>query len=212
MKNIIKVLIIDDHPLYRKALLEIVGGLEKSVNSYEAASISEALESISSNAEFDLVLLDLNLPDANGLMTLLPVCQSVNNCPVVIISANSNKSLIIAALNSGARGYIHKSCSNDEIRNALTFVLNGGTYIPSEILEDLSETTVKYDLNKTITRRQDDVLQLMAKGMSNKEISQQLGIAETTVRVHVSDIIRHFQAHNRTDAVLLAQKFGFVSV
>jgi DNA-binding NarL/FixJ family response regulator len=211
MKNKINVLFIDDHPLYRKALLEIVRELAKTVNSFEAASISEALELISSNSEFDLVLLDLNLPDAKGLMTLLPIIQSVDNCPVVIISANSNKSLIMGTLNSGARGYIQKSSSNDVIKNALIFVMNGGTYIPSEVLGDFSETGVRLDINNTITRRQDDVLQLMAQGLSNKEISQHLGIAETTVRVHVSDIIRHFQAHNRTDAVVLAQKFGFVS-
>lgn len=211
MESDLNVLLIDDHPLFRKALIAIINELVQSVIVHEASTVREAFSIIDQKHSLNLVLLDLNLPDANGLKTLLPICQLLDDTPIVVISANENLKLIVHALNSCAKGYIPKSSDSTEIRNALALVLNGGVFIPPIVLDLITRTPMPDSSNTSLTKRQDEVLQLLARGLSNKQISHTLGIAETTVRVHVSDIIQLFNAHNRTDAVIQAQQLGFVN-
>ena len=125
------VLLIDDHPLCRAALRVILEEICSSLNLHEAESVSEALNLLNNYNQFDLVLLDLNLPDANGLKSFIPVSQGATGTPVVVISANINKKMINYLLNVGAMGYIPKFSSNREIKNALKMVLNGSMYIPT---------------------------------------------------------------------------------
>ncbi len=211
MISVLHVLLIDDHPLFRSALKPIVRELALSVEIAEAASIAEAFILIDQLDNLDLVLLDLNLPDASGMKTLIPVCQLLKETPVVVVSANENRKLIINTIHACARGYIPKSASNTEIKNALTLVLAGSIYIPP-IAVDIDAENLTQDVEEmtALTQRQSEVLQQLAEGLSNKQIASQLKIAETTVRVHVSDIIHLLHANNRTDAVIKAQKLGLL--
>ncbi|HHJ14730.1 MAG TPA: response regulator transcription factor [Gammaproteobacteria bacterium] len=211
MERMLNILLIEDHPLYRNALQSVISTLAEAVNLFEASNISEALGIIEKRAPFNLVLLDLTLPDSNGLQGLLPICQLLPDTPVVIISASANRQLIINALHAGARGYIPKSASSAIIESALGLVLNGETYIPSAMLENDPglEAPDQYG-NSTLTGRQKEVLGLLARGYSNKQIAKILEIAETTVRVHVSDIIQQLHVQNRTSAVIKAQQLGLL--
>ncbi len=205
------ILLIDDHPLYRDALRPVICQLARIVNIFEASCISEAFRLIAEQPGFDLVLLDLALPDSDGLKSLLAVSQLLPNTPVVVVSASENHHLVVHLLSAGARGYIPKSADSEVIKNALLLVLSGETYIPSVVLDSLSHPSeVEFDSEAALTRRQDEVLQLLARGYSNKQIGNVLDIAETTVRAHVSDILHHLHAHNRTDAVVKAQQLGLL--
>ncbi len=211
MDGTANILLIDDHPLYRDALRPVIRQLAQRVNIFEASCIADAFRLIDEQPELDLVLLDLNLPDGGGLKSLLPVSQLLSDTPIVVISASENHNLVIHLLNAGARGYIPKSADSEVIKNALLLVLSGEIYIPSVALGCLSRPAVmEFDADMALTRRQDEVLQLLAKGYSNKQIARTLNIAETTVRAHVSDILHHLQAHNRTDAVVIAQQLGLL--
>lgn len=211
MLDSIDVLIIDDHPLYRSALKPIILELAHKVNIAEATCIAEAFSIIEQKIEFDLVLLDLNLPDSSGLKSLFPICQLLKTTPVVVISANENKKLIAHAINGCASGYIPKSASNNDIKNALTLVLSGSIYIPSLVLDfENNHNQPQINDNISLTNRQSEVLILLAQGLTNKQIANKLLIAETTVRVHVSDIIHLLNANNRTDAVIRAQHSGLL--
>jgi DNA-binding NarL/FixJ family response regulator len=210
MESTMNTLLIDDHPLYRSALKIILEEICIEVNVYESDSINQALTLLDKHPKFDLVLLDLNLSDANGLKSFITISQRLSNTPVVVISANVDKRIINHTLNTGARGYIPKSSSNKEIKNALTMVLKGSVYIPSLAIQQVNGKYANSDIYTSLTNRQSDVLQLLSLGLSNKKISSNLGIAETTVRVHVSDIIQNFNVCNRTEAVLQAQMMGLV--
>jgi len=213
MDGTANILLIDDHPLYRDALRPVICQLARTVNIFEASCITDAFRLIDEQPEFDLVLLDLSLPDGGGLKSMLPVSQLLPDTPIVVISASENYNLVIHLLNAGARGYIPKSADSEVIKNALLLVLSGETYIPSVALDSLLRpAAVKIDADTTLTRRQDEVLQLLARGYSNKQIARALNIAETTVRAHVSDILHHLHAHNRTDAVVRAQQLGLLEV
>jgi len=211
MDGTANILLIDDHPLYRDALRPVIRQLARTVNILEASCIADAFRFIDEQPELDLVLLDLTLPDGGGLKSLLSISQLVPNTPIVVISACENHNLVVHLLNAGARGYIPKSSDSEVIKNALLLVLNGETYIPSVALGSLSgATVVEIDADTALTQRQDEVLQLLARGYSNKQIARTLNIAETTVRAHVSDILHRLQAHNRTDAVVKAQQLGLL--
>jgi len=213
MDGEIGVLLVEDHPLYRKALRPVVENLGRPVKVKEASSILEALQAVEENDRLDLVLLDLALPDGNGLKALLPLVQALPEVPVVVVSASESRELVIQVLNAGARGFIPKSADSRVMENALMLVLNGETYVPSIALEGPGEEVSLPGSGETdvrLTPRQDEVLQLLAKGYSNKQIARDLDIAETTVRAHVSDILHHLKAHNRTDAVVKAQQLGLL--
>ena len=211
MDKAVKILLIDDHPLYREALRPVIQQLASQVCIFEAACIEDAFQLIEEQLEFDLVLLDLALPDGGGLKSLLPISQLLPDTPIVVISASENHNLVVHLLNAGARGYIPKSADSKVIKNALLLVLNGETYVPSIALDGLLHPAeAAIDANTVLTRRQEEVLQYLAMGFSNKQIARALNIAETTVRAHVSDIMHHLHAHNRTDAVVRAQQLGLL--
>jgi len=213
MDKAINILLIDDHPLYREALRPVIHQLATQVCLFEAASIMEAFRLIEEQTTFDLVLLDLALPDGGGLKSLLPVSQLLPDTPIVVISANENHNLVVHLLNAGARGYIPKSAGSEVVKNALLLVLSGETYVPSIVLDRLSRSTERtLDSDVALTQRQEEVLRYLAMGFSNKQIANVLNIAETTVRAHVSDIMHHLHARNRTDAVVKAQQLGLLEV
>lgn len=208
------ILLIDDHPLFRKALVRTLWELDKQLCVHEANGVSDAFSLITRIPEPDLALYDWRLPDGGGLSGLLAISQLLPATPIVVISANEDPDVIASALAAGARGYIPKSASAGVIHSALRLVLEGETYVPSAAFGQqtrpvASKAATREDL---LTARQKEVLSLLAEGYSNKRIAQSLAISEATVRVHVSDILHELNAENRTEAVVKARRLGLLHI
>jgi len=207
-----ELLLIDDHPLFRKALCRALWELAEDLRVHEAASVAEALTILDENTALDLVLYDWRLPDGGGLQGLLAICQLLPSTPVVVVSANEDPDVIANALGAGARGYIPKSASIGVINSALQLVLEGETYVPSVTLGHGHRPESLPPQEGLLTARQAEVLSLLAEGYANKRIALSLDIAEATVRVHVSDILHGLHVENRTEAVVKARRLGLLNL
>jgi DNA-binding NarL/FixJ family response regulator len=190
-----RVLIVDDHPLYRAGLREIVKRLASKVEIWEAGDITGGLARAREAGDFDLITLDLRVPDAQGLSGLRMLRAAMPLVPAVIISMMDDPEAAEAAMGVGAAGFIAKSAGEDAILEALRSVLEGGLPVV------LPPVAVAPGASK-LTPRQRDVLGLVRRGMSNKEIATSLGISVATVQVHVSAILHALGLENRTQAAI----------
>jgi DNA-binding NarL/FixJ family response regulator len=197
-----KVLVVDDHPLIREALRNVLAEIDPQFELLESADSAGALRIATSWPDIDLVLLDLNLPDCEGFATLEELRRRRPATAVVVCSARHDHRTVTHAIALGAVGYIPKSTSHEVMVSALKLVCAGGMYLPPEVL---SANNRSMDL----TARESQVLALMLEGNSNKRISNQLGMAETTVKNHVTAILKALGATNRTEAVLAAGRLGW---
>lgn len=199
------VLVVDDHPLYRSGLKVALAPL--AVEFGEAATLLGAIDALGAR-RFELILYDWHLPDGGGCKGLVALRQLAPGVPVVVISADEDEAIAFAAASIGAAACLSKSTDAQGLRAALGKLLGAtpGAPGPSHPVAQRSMAAAR-----AMTRRQHDVLQLLARGDSNKRIAARLGIAETTVRTHVSDLLQLLQARNRTEAVVLAQRAGLIS-
>jgi len=212
-----KILIIDDHALFRDGLLLVLEGLGADIKTLEAGSYEAAKIIIDEENDIDLVLLDLGLPEISYIDALLAIRQQLPDSLVVILSGAEDHRMIERALHHGARGYIPKSSSAKIILNALQLVISGGIYIPPEILQNNSagistDITDENDPGDNLTPRQRDVLQQLADGKSNKDIGKVLNLTESTVRAHVAAILKAFDVSNRTQAVRHAMQKSWLKI
>lgn len=202
-----RFLLIDDHALFRHGLLLLLTKLPGDNAFIEVESCEAAFAEAGSHSDIDLILLDLALPGMNGMDGLVQLRQLCPTTPVILLSANENSQIIVEGIRRGAQGFIPKSCSPEVMLAAIQVVLAGGTYMPALGLgsppatEDDSELTV----------RQREVLELLARNMSNKEIAEELGMRVNTVRVHVAAILKALDVENRNDAVRAAFGLGLVA-
>lgn len=212
MPHVNRVLIADDHPLVRDGLRTIIAVSFDDCQIEEAASIGEAIEAIERNCEFDLVLLDLHLPDANGFQGLIRLREQFPSVPVVIVSGAVEWPTVRAAVDSGASGFIPKSLRRSAIVDAMKTILSGEIFVPEEYrIDEDSETEEAAILRRidTLTPQQKVVLGLVVAGKLNKQIAYELDISMTTVKAHVSAILTKLNVYSRTQAVILANKIGF---
>lgn len=201
------ILIIDDHPLYLEVLSAHVQKIFSSAIVYEAASIEEAF-ALMLYKQFDMICLDLSLPDQSGLPAFLLLREAVPEALIVVISGLDDAALAQTIIDHGANGYLSKSVTAHEISNALTLIAAGETYISPCVLMASSDvaytekaiTKHAHELTE-LTPRQQEVLQLVSKGLSNKLIASQLACSEGTIKLHVSAILRTMNVKNRTEAV-----------
>lgn len=212
-----KILIADDHPLIREALHHTLKQLEQSVTILEAPDSAKALEQVENNEDMDLVILDLDLPGIGGFAALSELRKRFPMIPVVIFSAHDQHENVTDALDRGASGFISKKSSNDIILGALRLVLSGGIYLPPESMQRtlLEETHTRprilgpYKLDDLgLTTRQLQVLALVAQGKSNKLICRELGLAEGTVKIHVSAILKALRVNSRAEAIVELNRLG----
>jgi len=209
-----KILVIDDHPLVRDAMAHLVAHLGGDVDVLEAPDCAAGLALARAHADIDLVLLDLNLPGLRGIPALERFRREHPAAPVVIVSAFRNRDTVNDAIRRGAMGFIPKSSSRQTIVNALRLVLSGSVYVPPEAAADsvadeapaLAHAANAADLG--LTARQGQVLALLMKGRSNKEICRELGLAERTVKAHMSAVLNALKVSSRTQAVIAAGKLG----
>jgi len=206
------LMVADDHPLFREAIGAVIAsGLPDSL-LLEADSLEGALLKAEEHEEVDLVLLDLGLPDAEGLSGLRQIRERRPDLPVAIISADQDRRTILDALDLGAVGYITKSTPRPDLLAALTRILEGQLYLPPDIMrrppsEAQRTPPVDEDIRRRIselTGKQLEVLIRLTHGASNKVIARELDIAETTVKTHVSAILRKLGVTGRVQAILAA--------
>lgn len=213
-----KILIADDHPLFREAIHNVVSdGFPDSV-VMETADLDSTLELTQEHDDLDLILLDLNMPGMHGLGGLINLRNEAPTVPVVIVSAEQDKQIVLQAITYGAVGFITKSSPRAQMTEAIEQILNGNVYLPSDIIRTQKsggrrheEPSIPPELLQALTRKQLLVLERMTKGESNKQIAYNLDIAETTVKAHVSAILRKLNVHNRVQAILSAGDIDFAA-
>ncbi|MCF7202564.1 response regulator transcription factor [Pseudomonas oligotrophica] len=215
-----KILIADDHPLFREAIHNVIRDGFPDSEILETADLDSALALTQEHDDLDLVLLDLNMPGMHGLNGLINLRNEAPTIPVVIVSAEQDKQIVLQAITYGAVGFITKSSPRAQMTEAIEQILNGNVYLPSDIIRSQkaatrhhhhSEPSIPPELLQALTRKQLLVLERMTKGESNKQIAYNLDIAETTVKAHVSAILRKLNVHNRVQAILSASDIDFSS-
>lgn len=215
-----KVLVVDDHALIREAMRGVIVELQRDAIVLEAGTCGQAMSLIQQHADLALVLLDLQLPDRNGFAALTELRENHPAISVVMLSAFNDRDNVVKALDGGALGFIPKTGSRELLLSALRLVLAGGIYIPPEILDrapaaipatGLPAAAIKRQspAELGLTERQVEVLALMMQGKSNKLICRALGLAEPTVKNHVSAILKTLGVSNRTEAVLAVSALGW---
>jgi DNA-binding NarL/FixJ family response regulator len=213
----IKLLVVDDHALVREGVRHTLESLSCEVQVFEAKSGGEAVHLVERQSDFDLVLLDLQLPDIDGFQALTRLRERNPDLPVVILSASDERPDVVSALNMGAVGFIPKSYTRELMLNAVRLVLAGGVYIPPHALGFTGSPKAearRVQQHESIgslglTQRQLQVLSLLAQGKPNKIIARDLNITEPTVKSHVTQILRALKVTNRSQAVIAARRLGF---
>jgi DNA-binding NarL/FixJ family response regulator len=200
------VLIADDHPLVRDALVRTVRQLQAEVTVHEAGDL-DALLRLARAGAADLALVDLNMPGMNGVAGLARLREAAPTLPVVVASGQEDATTIRSVLGAGAVGFIPKSEKSEVLLSALQLVQAGGTYVPARLLE-APATAAAPAAASELTPRQLDVLRCLMRGEPNKLIARELGLTEGTVKIHIAAILRALQARNRTEAVVRARSLG----
>jgi DNA-binding NarL/FixJ family response regulator len=210
-----KILVVDEHFLIRDALCAVIKELRNDATVLEAADGRQTMQLVSEQRDIRLVLLELDLPDRDGMSVLRELRECHPEISVVVLSARQERTSVAKALDLGAHGFIPKSGQRKVMLSALNLVFAGGVYIPPEVLS--REERSHPNLNPAcialsekpagptewgLTKRQIDVLGLMMKGKSNKAISRALNLAEPTVKNHVTAILKALKVTNRTEAVV----------
>lgn len=203
------LLIADDHPLYRLALVQAARGLGEDVVVREADSLAATLATLAAHPDIDLVLLDLHMPDSHGLMGLAALRAEHPGVAVLMVSAHDDPATIRRALSHGAMGFIPKRAGLEELQTALRTVLDCGDWLPDALrpaIQSAPQDPADADLARrlgALTPQQFRVLSLVAEGLLNKQIADQLGIQERTVKAHLSVIFEKLGVRNRTQAGVL---------
>jgi DNA-binding NarL/FixJ family response regulator len=204
------ILIADDHPLFRSALHQALSlGLGNEVRLVEAASIAELETQLAEKSDWDLVLLDLNMPGAYGFSGLVLLRGQYPQVPVVMISAQEEAAVVARAREFGASGFIPKSSSLETIQEAVRAVLDGDTWWPNLGEEPATVSDEAREASAglaSLTPQQFRVLTMVCEGLLNKQIAYQLNVSEATVKAHVTAIFRKLGVRTRTQAALLLQQ------
>jgi DNA-binding NarL/FixJ family response regulator len=209
---------VEDHPLFREALGSAIRDATPDAEILEAASIDEAIAVLSSTPAIDLILLDLSMPGTTGPLGLIRIRKAHPKNPVVVVSVHEEPQIIVSILAFGVSGYIPKSTPKNEITRSIADVLHGAMCLPSAYRDAAGDPQFKGQ-NRELLKRLHDltpqqlrVLDLLGRGLQNKQIAHELDISETTVKVHVSDILRKLNVLSRTRAIIEIGKIDFTKL
>jgi DNA-binding NarL/FixJ family response regulator len=211
-----RILLIDDHTLFREAISHVLAGLDANPAIVEAATAEDAIRLLKHYRDIDLILLDLSMPGMGGLSGVPKLAELAPTVPIVIVSASEDVGDVQKAIQGGAAGYIPKTASAHELTAALRLVMGGEIYLPPTLLAQLDATAAQpaergHRHGSELTPRQTEVLRLMGDGQSNKVIARHLGLTEGTVKLHVYAILRALGSRNRTEAVVEAVHRGLIT-
>ena len=221
-----KVLVVDDHTLIREAMRDVIAELDPECVVLEAHDGAGALNLAERNHDIDLILLDLTLPDIDGLIVLDDLRGRYPTTAVVVLSGIRDRDTVTNAINLGAVGYIPKSTTHAVMVNALRLVCSGGVYLPPEVMdrsalkigarsrcgpsrEFAAESARATASTLGLTDREAQVLALIAQGKPNKTICRELKLAEATVKNHITSILKTLNVTNRTQAAIMAAKMDW---
>lgn len=199
------ILVADDHPLLRAAVLHALRDGLGALRVIEAASASALQPALETHPDIDLVLLDLAMPGARGLSSLVWLRGERPELPVVVISSNDHPRTVRRVQQFGAAGFISKSAPAESIGQAVATVLDGGSWFPPLTAERSEDDARLAARLAQLTPQQFRVLMAVADGLLNKQIAHQLGLAENTVKVHVTAILRKLECTSRTQAAVLVK-------
>lgn len=211
-----EILIVDDHPLFVEALEQVIQGAFSDAVVMKATSIETARAVLDDKGAFDLVLLDLSMPGTRGLEGVIELRTRYPKLPIVVISALEDARIIHEVMQCGVAGYISKSTRGGDLGQALQDVMDGAVVVPKDFQppnatggSDASDLAARI---ATLTPQQVRVLHMLRQGLLNKQIAYDLGVGETTVKAHVSEILRKLKVSSRTQAVIEASKIDFESI
>ncbi|MCB1614814.1 MAG: response regulator transcription factor [Pseudomonadales bacterium] len=201
-----KIIIADDHPLFRNALCQAIKQPFPDITLLECDTISGLERTLDNNLDTDLILLDLQMPGANGFSGVILTRKSFPEIPVIVVSASEDTAIIKRAIDYGASGFIPKSSDLPTISEAIQCVLKGDIWLPIEDFEEDQANEEKEFATrvKSLTPQQLRVFMMLTKGLLNKQIAAEINVSEATVRTHMTAIFRKLGVRNRTQAVLAA--------
>lgn len=199
-----RIIIADDHPLFRGALCQAVLKLWPKAELVEAETVAAARDAAHA-APADLLLLDLHMEDSDGLTALLDFRHDFPALPVVVVSASEESRVVRACQSLGASGFIPKSVDLDVMREALSQIHDGDVWFDADVIENEDDVMLFAKL-ASLTPAQRRILNLVSEGMLNKQIAYQMEISEATVKAHITAIFRKLDVVNRTQAVLVAKQ------
>jgi len=208
-----KFLIADDHPLYREALVSALQLLFKNVDIIQSDGLDPTLDALQKNSDFDLVLLDLNMPGCDNFYGLIRVTQDFPQVPVAVVSASDSVEVVSTVMSLGAKGFIPKSTATQTIANALKWIMHGNNWLPEGMQSKIDNIKPTVDVARLVgglTPKQFQVLKLLQNGLLNKQIAFDLNITEATVKAHISGVFRKLNVNTRTQAVLLFKNLDIV--
>jgi len=210
----VHILLADDHALFRNGMKYILDSLDGDVQVIEGTSYEDAIKIAKENKQLNIALVDLFMPGFDNFTGLRRLCKELGDVPAVVVSALTCSIEIKQAMACGALGFIPKTLESSTVLSALKLIFSGEVYLPPVFLEE-NKASNHSDVNRRrkgiVTPRQLDVLALLARGYSNKEIALDLRLAEGTVKLHVTALLKVLNVSNRTKAVVRANALGLTS-
>jgi DNA-binding NarL/FixJ family response regulator len=221
-----KVLLVDDHVLFRDGLSMLLKNMMQGVEVFEAGSVREGIAQVAAQGTVDLILLDLGLPDTVGTEAIGAMRDKYPDIPVVVLSSSEDKATVLSALDRGAMGFVPKSSKSAILPDAMRLILSRGIYLPPSVFigdrqpavssppaaertSRIGEPPKKVTPEALgLTPRQSQVLSLILQGKAAKEISRALNLSAGTVKTHTSAVLRALNVTTRTQAVVAASKLG----
>ena len=210
-----KVMLVDDHALIRegiKQLLEFDGSIDVIEQASDGAECLEKLQHV----QPDILLLDINMPNVNGIEVLEEIKKKNIPVKVLMLTVHSEAEYLVQAVDIGANGYILKDSGSEELKKAIQSVMDGDSYIQPSLIPSLNSRLVNRDIDKekiaALTKREMEILTQIAGGMFNKEIAMNLNISERTVKNHISNIFKKIDVSDRTQAAVFAIRNNLISI
>ena len=214
MNNVIEILVVDDHPLFREGVVNSLQAMEEFKVVGETATGEEAL-ALALALMPDVVLLDVSMPGWNGIVTAEKIAMACPAVTIIMLTASEDKDKLLAALKAGARGYVLKGVSAKELAAVIRSAHAGEVYVSAslaaEILVSLTKTKAPDPLQE-LTDREHEILQLVGTGLTNRAIGERISLSEKTIKHYVTNILQKLQVRNRVEAALLANKHGLTDL
>jgi two-component system, NarL family, nitrate/nitrite response regulator NarL len=214
MSNVIEILIVDDHPLFREGVVNSLQAIEDFMVVGESATGQEAL-ALAMALMPDVVLLDVSMPGWNGIVTAEKIAMACPAATIIMLTASEDKDKLLAALRAGARGYVLKGVSAKELADVIRSAYAGEVYvsasIASEILVSLTKGKAPDPLQE-LTDREREILLLIGTGLTNRAIGEKITLSEKTIKHYVTNILHKLQVRNRVEAALYASKHGLTDL